>query len=135
MEKVERTAILGGRILLALIFVVSGLMKMGAWEQTAGYMASKGMPMAPVLLFCAIVFEVVGGLSVMLGYKAKLGAAALIVYLIPTTLIFHNFWAFQGMEQQSQMANFMKNLSILGGLALVAGMGPGPLSFDNRKSP
>jgi putative oxidoreductase len=132
MQKLERFAPLLGRILLAQIFLLSGLNKIGAWEQTAGYMASKNMPLVPFFLVAAILFEVGGGLSVALGYKARLGAAALVVFLIPTTLIFHNFWALQGMEQQVQMIMFMKNLAILGGLLLVIGFGPGPLSLDHR---
>jgi putative oxidoreductase len=134
MEKIERFVPLLGRILLSLIFVMSGLSKIGGWEQTSGYMASKGMPMVPIFLLGAIVFEVLGGLTVLLGFKAKLGATALIIFLIPTTFIFHNFWTLEGMERQMQMAMFMKNLSIMGGLLLVVGLGPGPLSFDNRKN-
>jgi putative oxidoreductase len=132
MQKLERFAPLLGRILLAQIFLLSGLNKIGAWEQTAGYMASKNLPLVPFFLVAAILFEVGGGLSVALGYKARLGAAALVVFLIPATLIFHNFWALQGMEQQVQMIMFMKNLAILGGLLLVIGFGPGPLSLDHR---
>lgn len=132
MDKLERYAPLAGRILLSLIFVMSGLSKIGGWNDTAGYMASKGMPMVPLFLVGAILFEVLGGLSVLLGFKAKIGAAALIVFLIPATLIFHNFWTLEGMEQQMQMIMFMKNLSIMGGLLLVIGRGAGPLSLDER---
>ncbi|HXG33394.1 MAG TPA: DoxX family protein [Bryobacteraceae bacterium] len=133
MEKLERFAPLVGRLLLAQIFLASGLNKIGAWEQTAGYMASKGMPLVPLFLIAAIVFEVGGGLSVALGYKARLGAAALIVFLIPVSLIFHNFWTYEGMERQVQMIMFMKNLAIMGGLAVVVGHGAGPLSLDSRQ--
>jgi putative oxidoreductase len=133
MGNLERFAPLVGRILLAQIFLASGLNKLGAWEQTAGYMASKNMKLVPLFLVAAILFEVGGGLSVALGYKAKVGAATLFIFLIPATLIFHNFWTYQGIEQQVQMIMFMKNLAILGGLLLVIGMGAGPLSLDNRK--
>ncbi len=132
MEKLERFAPLVGRLLLAQIFLASGLNKIGAWEQTAGYMASKGMPLVPLFLIAAIVFEVAGGLSLALGYKVRLGAAALIVFLIPVSLIFHNFWTYEGMERQVQMIMFMKNLAIMGGLAVVVGRGAGPLSLDSR---
>ena len=133
MDRVSRYAPLAGRILLALIFIMSGLNKIGAWDQTVGYMAAKGMPMVPLFLGGAIAFEVLGGLSVLLGFKARLGAAALVVFLVPASIIFHNFWAFEGMEQQTQMVMFLKNVSILGGLLLVIGMGAGPLSVDQRK--
>ena len=133
METIERYAVLVGRVFLSLIFVMSGFSKIGGWEQTAGYMASKGMPLVPLFLVAAIIIEVLGGLSVMLGLKAKIGAAALIVFLIPASFIFHNFWTLEGMEQQVQMIMFMKNIAILGGLLLVIGLGAGPLSLDNRK--
>lgn len=96
-------------------------------------MASKNMPFVPLFLVAAILFEVGGGLSVALGYKAKLGAAALIIFLIPATPIFHNSWTYQGMEQEVQMIMFMKNLAIMGGLLSVIGLGAGPLSLDSRK--
>jgi putative oxidoreductase len=121
-----------GRSLLALIFIASGLGKIGGWEQTAGYMASKGMPLVPLFLAGAIALELLGGLSILLGYKARIGALALMVFLVPATLIFHAFWTYQGMQQQLQMIQFLKNLSIMGGLLLVLAHGAGPLSLDQR---
>ena len=117
MEKFLRIT---GRVLLALIFIVSGLGKLFHFHDSAGMMASKGMPAASLLLAVAIAFEILGGLSVLTGFKARWGALALVAFLIPTTLIFHNFWAFQGMVQQDQMAHFMKNLGLMGGLLLLA---------------
>jgi len=93
-------------------------------------MADKGMPAVPVFLVGAILCEIGGGLSLLLGCKARLGALLLFLFLIPTTLVFHNFWDYQGAEQKMQMINFMKNLAIMGGLALVVGFGPGPISVD-----
>ncbi len=132
MNHLERFTPLAGRILLAQIFLASGLSKIGGWEQTAGYMASRGMPLVPLFLVLAILLEVGGGVSVLLGYKTRLGAAALIVFLIAVTLIFHNFWTYPEPEQQIQMIMFMKNLAIMGGLALLVGRGAGPLSLDQR---
>ena len=123
-----------GRFLISSIFIMSGFSKIGGWEQTAGYMASKGMPAVALFLAGAIIFEVLGGLSVLLGFKARLGAIALIIFTIPAALIFHNFWAFEGMEQQTQMIMFMKNLAIIGGLLLITSFGSGPLSIDNMKN-
>jgi len=134
MGKIEQFTPLLGRVMLALIFVMSGFGKIASWDQTAGYMASKGMPIVPLFLVGAIIVEIAGGLSVMLGWKAKIGAAALFIFLIPTTLIFHNFWAVEGMDHQVQMIMFLKNISIMGGLALVTGFGPGPISLDNRNN-
>jgi putative oxidoreductase len=109
-----------GRVLLSVIFLVSGLGKIIDWDTNAQLMASQGMPLVPLLLFAAIVTELAGGLSVLLAWKARWGALLLFLYLIPTTLIFHDFWTFTGTEMQTQLVNFLKNLSIMGGLLLVA---------------
>jgi putative oxidoreductase len=129
----RRYAVAAGRFLLGLMFLVSGAGKIFGWSQTAGYMASKGFRLVPFFLLGAIVLEAGGALLVILGYRTRLGAAMLILFLIPTTLIFHNFWAHDGMDRQMQMVNFLKNLSILGGLLLVTVYGGGPLCLDARR--
>ena len=131
-DQLQKFSALGGRVLLSLIFIMSGFGKIFDFEGTAGYMASKGMPMVGVLLVGAIVFEIVGGLSVLVGYKARWGGVILSIFLVPATLIFHNFWAFEGMQGQMEMINFLKNVSILGGLALVFAFGPGRVSVDMK---
>jgi len=118
-----------GRLFLSVIFLNSGIGKIFKFADTQQFMEAKGMPIAALFLVFAIILEVAGGLSVLLGYKAKWGALALIIFLIPTTLIFHN-----QLSDQVQMIMFIKNVSILGGLFIVAGFGAGPLSFDNRSS-
>src|SRR5688572_14119337 len=125
--------ILLGRILLGAIFLVSGVAKLTDWSGSLGYLASK-VPegTAAPLLFIAAIAEIAGALSLITGTLARVGSLGLFLYLIPTTLLFHNFWALEGMEAQMQMVNFMKNLSIMGGLLLVAGFGAGPLSVDSR---
>jgi putative oxidoreductase len=115
-----RYLVMFGRVLLSVIFLLSGLGKIIDWDGNAQLMASQGMPVIPLLLVGAIVTELAGGLSVLLGWKARWGALLLFLYLIPTTLIFHDFWAFTGTEMQTQLVNFLKNLSIMGGLLLVA---------------
>jgi putative oxidoreductase len=109
-----------GRVLLSLIFILSGVSKIMEWSGTSEFMASEGLPLVPLLLGAATAIEIAGGLSVLLGWKARWGAWLLFLYLIPTTLIFHDFWAFTGAEQQMQLINFLKNLSIMGGLLLAA---------------
>jgi len=129
----ERYAPLLGRILLAHIFLVSGAAKILDWSGTEAQMAGKGMPLVPVLHVGALLCELAGGLSVLTGYRARWGALALFLFLIPTTLVFHNFWAARPAEQLQQFDNFMKNLAIMGGLALVAAFGPGPVSVDRGR--
>ena len=121
-----------GRVLLSAIFVMSGATHFSA--AGIGYAASQGVPFANVLVPLSGILAMVGGLSVALGYRAKLGACLLVVFLIPVTLAMHRFWGVHdpGMAQL-QMAMFMKNVSILGGALLVAYFGAGPLSFDARR--
>jgi len=123
---------LAGRLLLALLFVVSGFGKITGFAGTAGYMASKGMPMPEVLLVGAIVVEFAGGLMLAAGWKARWAAAAIAAFLIPTTLIFHNPAGLAGQEAQNQMIQLMKNLSILGGMLYVVAFGSGAWSVDRR---
>ncbi len=122
-----------GRICLSVIFLLSGFGKIMDPGGTQGYMAAKGMPMIPFLFVVAIIFELVGGLSVLLGIKANWGATMLIVFTLIAGIIFHNFWAVPKAEMQGQMIHFLKNIAIIGGLMFVAAFGPGPLSFDARR--
>ncbi len=124
---------LAGRTLLALIFLLSGIGKIGAFAGTAGYMASKGLPMVEVLLALTIVIEIGGALMIIAGYQARLGAAALFLWMIPVTFIFHNYWAMPADQQMIQQIMFMKNLAIMGGMLLVMALGSGPLSLGNKK--
>ncbi|MBI1319271.1 MAG: DoxX family membrane protein [Candidatus Hydrogenedens sp.] len=134
MEKTLETYVpVVGRILLGTIFLLSAFNKIFNFSGVAAYMASAGMTTAtPVFLAGAIVFLLAGSASLFLGYKARIGALLLIVFLIPATLIFHNFWALEGEAAQMQQIQFMKNLSIFGGLLLVLGRGAGAISIDAR---
>jgi putative oxidoreductase len=123
-------AALAGRILLSAIFIIAGLMKFADWQGTAQYMEAKHVPLIPVLLPIAALVEICGGLALLLGLGSRWMALALFLFLTPTTLVFHNFWAYVGVEQQYQMQHFLKNLAIMGGLALIVGLGPGSASFD-----
>lgn len=130
VQQFQPWALLVGRVLLSLIFLLSGTMKISKWSETAGQMTNEGMIAVPFFLAAAILFEVGGGLSVLLGYWARAGALALVLFLIPVTLIFHDFWVYKGMEMQNQMQHFMKNWTIIGGLLVVAAAGAGRLSLD-----
>lgn len=118
---------LTGRIFLSAIFLMSGLGKISNYTGTQKFMADAGMPLTGFLLFCAIILEMTGGLSILLGYKAKYGTYALILFLVPATILFHS-----NFKDQIQMIMFMKNLAILGGLLMIANFGAGEISLDNR---
>lgn len=130
MNQYQPWGLLAGRLLLAYIFVLSGYAKITGFAGTAGYMAKYGMPMIEFFLVCAILLELAGSLMLAVGWKARWGALALIVFVVPTTLIFHAYWAVPPEQAYGQMIQFQKNLAILGGLLYVAFMGPGKLSVD-----
>jgi putative oxidoreductase len=123
---------LAGRILLAAIFVISGFGKISGFDGVAGYIASKGLPMPQVLAALTIALELGGGLLLVVGYKVRWVALLFFLWLIPTTLIFHKFWGIDAAQVQNQMNNFLKNVSIMGGMLLVMAFGPGAYSVDKR---
>ncbi|HKJ46423.1 MAG TPA: DoxX family protein [Balneolales bacterium] len=122
------------RLLLSFIFIISGLNKLFTWGGTNAYMAAKGMPLIPFFHITALIIEIGGGLCILLGYKSRIAGIILFLYLIPVTLIFHNFWAYTGMKQQHLIVDFLKNMSIMGGLLLLVHFGSGPLSLDNHNT-
>ena len=124
-------AALTGRILFSLIFLAGGLGHFSA--QSIGYAASQGVPLASVLVPISGVISMAGALSILLGYKAKLGAWLLVIFLVPVTLMLHKFWTIQDpMTRQMDMVMFMKNLGLLGGALFIAFFGAGPASIDNK---
>jgi putative oxidoreductase len=129
---VINTAALVGRILLAVIFIKSGWGKIGGWEGTAGYMASKGLPLVPLLLAATIALELGGGLLLAVGWKARWVALLIFLWLIPVTFIFHAFWGIDAAQVQNQMNHFLKNVAIMGAMLMVVAFGPGAYSVDKH---
>ena len=121
-----------GRIFLALLFVVSGIGKITGYAGTAAMMASKGLPVVDILLPLTIAVELGGGLLLALGWKARWAAAALFLFLIPTTLIFHQFWGIDPKLVQMQKIHFLKNVAIMGGMLMVLAAGAGAWSVDRK---
>jgi putative oxidoreductase len=109
-----------GRVLLSVIFILSGLGKLPHFHDVAAMMAGKGIPLASVALVITLLIEIGGGLMLLTGYKARYAALVIAVWLVPVTLVFHNFWAVPAAQQQDQMINFLKNLAIIGGLLVTA---------------
>ena len=117
-------AALAGRILLALIFLFSGIDKFMHKAPTLGYMIKAGLPFPEVLLIASGIIEIVAALAIIAGWNARWAAAALVLWMIPVTLVFHNPAA-----GQEAMAHFMKNIAIMGGLLVLWALGPGALSL------
>jgi len=126
---------LAGRILIALIFIFAGFGKITGFEGTVGYIASKGLPLPQLAAIGAIIVELGGGIMLVLGWKTRLAAAALLIFTGLAALFFHNFWALTPDQAQNQMIHFMKNLAMMGGILFVVIHGGGPLSLDrgNKK--
>ena len=122
-----------GRVLYSAIFLMTIL---GHFSQGyVGYAAQQGVPAAGLLVPLSGIIAIAGGLSIALGFKAKLGAWLIVIFLVPVTLAMHNFWAVSDpMMRGMQMAMFMKNVSMLGAALLIAYFGSGPLSLDARQS-
>ena len=130
MDTLQRCGPLAGRILIALIFIMSGFGKITGFDGTVGFIASKGLPLPQLAALGAIVVELGGGILLVAGWKARWAAAAMFVFTAVAALIFHNFWGVPAAEAQNQMIHFMKNVSMLGGLLYVVVYGSGPLSLD-----
>jgi putative oxidoreductase len=133
----QNTVALLARILLSFIFIASGLNHIWNWGGTIKLMTAKGMAMESALgsvgavvvhflLVLAVTFLLLGGLSILLGIRARAGAVLLVAFLIPATLIFHDFWV-----DKTQMINFMKNTSIMGGVLMVLAFGSGRFGVDS----
>lgn len=126
MEWLKGFGILIGRILVVLIFLKSGAGKIDNFGGTAQYMASHGIaPYTNFFLVGAIFCELAGSITLILGYYARFGAMLLLIFLIPTTLIFHSNFG-----DQIQMIMFMKNVSMFGGLLVLLAVGAGRFSLD-----
>lgn len=135
MNTLNRFGPLVGRILIALIFVMAGFSKVGSFDGTVGYIASKGLPMPQFLAVCAVLVELGGGILLIVGRNARLAATALFVFTAMTALFFHNFWAVPPAEAQNEMINFMKNISMMGGLLYIVVHGSGPFSLSSGTDP
>jgi putative oxidoreductase len=121
-----------GRTLFSLIFLMTimGHFSGGSIE----YAASAGVPMANVLVPLSGIIAVLGALSIILGFKAKMGGWLIVIFLVPVKFMMHQFWSVKDqMAMQMQMVNFMKNMSMLGGALLIIYFGAGPISIDNMK--
>ncbi len=130
MQIINRFGPLVGRILIALIFVMSGFGKITGFAGTVGYIASQGLPLPQLAAIAAIVVELGGGLMVIVGWKARWAAAAMFIFTAMAAFIFHAYWAAPVEQVQNQMIHFMKNISMMGGLLYVVVHGSGALSLD-----
>jgi putative oxidoreductase len=125
--------VLLGRLLFVAVFLMFGP---GHFTKPViGYAASQGVPLASIAVPLSGVVAIAGGLSILLGYRAKIGAWLIVLFLLPVTFMLHKFWAVSDpMMAQLQMAMFMKNVALMGGALLISQFGAGPFSLDARPS-
>ena len=123
-----------GRILLALMFVLSGAGKLADISGTAGYIASGGVPFASAVAVAVGLFELIAGLALVVGFQARWAALALAGFTIAASVLFHPFWSVPADQAFVQQLLFMKNVSVAGGLLLVAALGAGSIGFDGRSA-
>lgn len=118
------------RTFIAIIFIQTGIANMTSFADIQQQIASVGIPLAAVVALFTVVFEIAGGISLILGYKARIGAILLLLFLVPATLMFHN-----PIADPAEIISFMKNLAIIGGLLMVAAYGSGPASLERQVAP
>jgi putative oxidoreductase len=128
----ESLALAIGRALLVAIFIQSGYAKLTAPAGIAGLLTSKGLPMPLALAYAAGAAEIGFGALILIGWKTRYAAAAMIVFVIVATYLGHDFWNMAEAARRMNLVHFMKNLSIIGGLLVLIGSGAGRYSVDRR---
>lgn len=129
-DDIKDWAALLGRMLMAILFVVSGFGKIPGFEGTVGYISHAGLPFPQLLAALAILFELGGGIAIAIGWKTRLAALALALFMIVITPIFHRFWGLPPELAMQQQIHFMKNVAVLGGILVLYAFGPGRYSLD-----
>ena len=132
LDSLRTPLTVAGRILLALMFVLSGYDKLVHTEGNTAFMASGGLPAWPALTMLVGLVELVGGLAVATGFLARWGALALAAFTLVASFIYHHFWSASADQQMVQQLLFMKNMAVVGGMLVLAALGPGPGSLGKR---
>lgn len=120
-----------GRILIAVLFLPAGIGKISGFDHTAAFMASKGVPLASLMLALTIVIEIAGPIMIALGYRARIAAGIMFLWLIPVTLVIHNYWDADAAHKMTQSIMFFKNVALMGTMLLIVGLGSGPKSLKH----
>ncbi len=124
---------LAARVLMALLFLIAGFGKIGGFEGTVGYIASKGLPLPQLGAVIAVVVEFLGAIALIVGFQTRLVAFIMAVFTVAAGVFFHNYWAMPAEQVYVNQIMFMKNLSIAGGLLMMSAFGAGALSMDAKR--
>ncbi|GAC1540132.1 MAG: hypothetical protein NVS2B7_12180 [Herpetosiphon sp.] len=129
----DRVAFVFGRILIGGMFIYSALSNVVGLQGAAGYAASKGLGAPVVLVLLAMFMLLAAGISIITGFRPQFGIGAAVLFLLPVTLIMHNFWALDGMQRVNALHSFQGNVGLVGAaLMFLAIPRPWPFSFDQR---
>jgi putative oxidoreductase len=135
MSYIENACLLTGRVLLGLYFILPGVGKIADFAGTSAYMEQHHVPMIPVLLVLTIVIQLAAGSALIVGFKGNWSAFLLAGLTLVISIFMHNFWDLaEGMERAHETQNFFKNMGIMAGLLMVAALGTGRFSLDQRLS-
>ena len=134
-QNIERLLVTAGRVLLGLYFIVPGISKIVGYEFNSQYMADHGMIFIPFFLVLTIIIQVGGGVALVAGYKTQMIAFTLAGLTLVISIVMHNFWTMEpGLETSHETQNFVKNMAIMAGLLVLAGLGGGAWSLDQKNS-
>ena len=135
LDSLKTPLVLIGRILIAFMFLQAGYGKLTDLTGTAGYIASGGLPNSTALAGLTGVFELIGGLAILLGFKARWAALVLAAFSLVASFLYHRYWTAPADQQMVVQLLFTKNMAIVGGLLVIAALGTGPASLDARNRP
>jgi putative oxidoreductase len=130
---IHDTALLLARLGLAAIYIQSGFGKTFGIPELSRTLAGLGFPLPPLFAVLAMLVELGCGLAVLLGFRTRLAALALIGFTLLASVLFHDFWTFGPPERQTQTIQFMKNMGLVGGFLALIAVGPGRFSLDGRR--
>jgi len=124
------SVLLAGRVLMALLFAYFGYLKLMNFGGSVGYFTKWEFPMPQAAAVLAVIFELGGGLLLIVGWKTRWVAWLLALYVVIATAVAHRFWSYEAAQAFNQTSHFFKNVSIIGGLLYIAAVGPGRISVD-----
>ena len=135
-ETFEKFLVTAGRVLLGVYFILPGINKVTDFEGNSQYMAEHGMVFIPFFLVLTIIIQLGGGFAMVAGYQTKIVAFVLAGLTLVISIVMHDFWTMEpGLQTSHETQNFVKNMAIMAGLLVAAGLGGGAWSVDNRRNP
>mgnify|MGYP001261435363 FL=1 len=134
MNFLENVCLLAGRLLMGAYFILPGVQKIIGFDKMTNYMEAHGVPMASVFLPLTILLQISAGAAIVVGYRGKVAAFILAGLTFIISIYMHDFWSMvKGIEQAHELQNFIKNIAIMSGLLIVAALGTGRFSLDNKR--